>query len=115
MKIPSSFKKSIKNTFYDKEVEIYGEPTAKDDGQGFITQEATATGETFKGNVQFDNFEELKTDYGLTEKVDIAISTDYELSAGSIIGYGGILYKVSRILERDSHNLLTATKWVNQE
>lgn len=110
MRIPNKFKQVIKDTFYDKEVDLYN-VTTEADSQGFVRngEPATKTG-SFLGNVSFDKLDLVQEEYGITEDVDMTISTDEDVSLNQILSYGGRFYKVIRAIENDSHNLLIAQK-----
>ncbi len=110
MKIPNSFNKAIKETFYDKEIDIYTDEE-QDDGAGFVTRGVEPTGKIFYGNVQYSNLEQMQKDYGLSEQVDIVISTSETIQAGSVVGYDGRLFKIIKAIPNDSHNLLIGTVW----
>ena len=103
MKIPNSFKKGIKSTFYDKEILTY--TTESDNSEGWVTNEATEDS-SFTGNVRFDKLEELREEYGIKEDIAIAITTDYDISIGNVIGYQDKLYRIVSQIESDSHYLL---------
>jgi hypothetical protein len=99
--------------FYDKEVEVYSYENDVDE-EGWARQEAEPTGNTFKANVWFDKLEELRQDYGISDEVDIAISTHEELLLGSIVGYKGRIYKVVKAMPFDSYYLLLGKEWSSQ-
>jgi hypothetical protein len=113
MIIPNSFNKAIKETFYDKVI-TKCTLAPKDDGQGFKYQQATATANTFNGNVQFKDLGILQRDYGIADAIDIAITTDESISAGAVLKYGNVFYKVIKAIPKDSHNLLIGNLYDNR-
>jgi hypothetical protein len=110
LKIPNSFKQGIANTFYDKELILYTSSEVVDD-EGWARVEEAETTDSFYGNVRFDNLAQLQEDYGLKEVIDIAVTTSEDVEVGSVVEYGGVLYKVSKAIPFDSHNLLVGNIW----
>lgn len=110
MKIPSSFENAIAKTFYDKEFILYSTSEVVDD-EGWGAVDATATSETFLGNIQFSNLGQVQETYGLQEEIDATVTTDEEIEIGQVFGYDGHLYKVFTSIPNDSHNLLIVQKW----
>lgn len=113
MKIPASFKKNIKNTFYDKEIDVYEQTEVNN--SGWITIELTDTETPFFGNVQFKNLGQIQEDYGIREDIDVAISTDADIDLNTIVKYNDRYYKVIQAIPSDSHNLLIGKVWEEQE
>lgn len=111
MKIPTNFKPTIAAVFYDKTVTVYSTIDTKD-AVGWARKAGTTvvTG-TFKGNVNFSKLEKIQEDYGISEKIDIVITTDEDVELETILGYRGKQYKVIRSIPFDTHNLLFAQKW----
>ena len=116
MIIPDSFKQSIANTFYDKEITKYTTEEVVDD-EGWVGMEETVVSDsnyvsgTFMGNVRFDNLAQIQEDYGLKEVVDIVVTTDEDIDVNSIIGYENVLYRVNKAIPFDSHKLLIGNIW----
>lgn len=110
MRIPNSFKTKIADTFYDKSIKILNYTEVVDD-EGWADASASTVSETFLGNVRFDNLAQIQQDYGLDEEIDIVITTDEDVSLGSILEYGGVEYRVTNSIPYDSHNLIMARKW----
>lgn len=114
MQIPESFKTKIKAVFYDKTITRYS-TVAEADSRGWTKKAGTTvTNGTFLGNLQFDNFEKIQELYGISESIDIAITTDAVVELEEILGYEGKQYKVFRKIEHDSHYLLLARKWLSK-
>jgi tryptophanase len=103
-------KQNISNIFYDKEIAEYTISDSVDD-EGYVTSSETSTGTTFKGNISFDNLEQVREKYGIDEDIDIRISTHEDKPLGTIVGYDNVLYKIVGRIPSDSHNLLLGTKW----
>lgn len=110
MKIPNSFTKSIADTFYDKTLTYYSTEGIVDD-DGWSRQSETATSNTFSGNVRFSNLAQLQEDYGIKEVIDIAVTTGDTVEVGSVVKYDDVLYKISKVIPFDSHNLLIGNIW----
>lgn len=110
MKEIKGFKKNIAKHFYDKTITLYTNSDSTD-SEGFVTKKATATANTFEGNVAFDNLEQARVDYGITEEVNIKISTHENTALGTIVKYNNVLYKIVGKIPSDSHNMLIGTKW----
>jgi len=109
LRIPDSFKQAIKDTFYDKEVITYTtEEVVDDEGWARLSESELSS---FSGNVRFDNLGQLQEDYGLKEVIDIVITTDEDIEVGTVLKYGDVLYKVSKAIPFDSHNLLVGNIW----
>lgn len=113
MKIPSSFKNKIAETFYDKSIKVLNKTNGVDD-EGWAGEETTTELETILGNVRFDNLAQVQEDYGLEENVDITVTTNSTVGLGEIIEYEGVEYKVINSIPYDSHNLLIGTKWLSK-
>lgn len=111
MYIPQIMKKQIARAFYDKEVEIL-EKTTNTDAEGGVTASSLDLINKFKGNVNFSNCKQIQEEYGLDYLIDLSITTDYDgLKHNDFIKYKDVVYNVTDIFERDSHNLVVATKW----
>ena len=109
MQIPDSFKEKIADTFYDNTISTYSsEEVVDDEGDAKIGTTALST---FEGNVNFSDLAKIQEDYGLTDKIDISITTDEDVDTGSIIGYDDITYMVVKSIPFDSHNLIVGKKW----
>lgn len=113
MELPEDFKNIIANTFYDKTLIIYSTESVKDD-EGFATSEATTTNTYILGNVRFDKLDKVALDYGITDKIDMTVTTNDVIDAGTILGYGNNKYKVLRSIPFDSHYLLIASLWLQK-
>ncbi len=111
MKIPELFKKTIADTFYDKQVLILDSHTALDEEGGFIEGALEQKG-SFVGNVSFSNFKALKEQYGIEKQIDIVITTDCDkVQLADLISYKGIIYEITERIVSDSHIMVVGTKW----
>lgn len=110
MEISDEFKNNISNFFYDKTFTVYSKEADVDE-EGFVSNDVEATSETFKGNVAFDNLEQMREDYGIKEEVNIKISTHKDIALGTVIGYENALYKIVGKIPSDSHIILLGQKW----
>ena len=104
MKIPVTFQAKIKETFYDKELALYTVSTTTDN-EGFVSESLTKV-DTFLGNVQFGNLEQYREEFGLEEKIDVSITTDYQVQVNDIVEYRGVWYRIIKSIPYDSHFLL---------
>lgn len=109
MKIPTSFTSAISNTFYDKTVTKYATSTTTD-SEGFVRKTVGNTS-TFLGNVRMDNLNKLQEDYGIKQEINLAITTNADLTTNDVLSYDGIKYDVVGVFEFDSHNLILCRKW----
>lgn len=111
MYIPNSFKKVIKNTFYDKKVEILSKESMLD-AEGGFNMRGLDTINSFYGNVSFSNFKKLQEDYGLKYDINISITTDYDgLKINDLIRYKDKIYNITDLIESDSHILIVGALW----
>jgi len=114
MNIPQSFKDAIADTFYDKTITRYSTQDTKDAHGHQAKAGTTVTNGSFMGNVHFDNFEKIQKQYGITEEIEIAITTADVIPQNEIIGYDGKQYMVFKVIKTDSHYLLVAKKWLSK-
>ena len=106
MLITPQFKAIISSTFYDKTFTVATrEETVDAEGGVVIT---TGTPRTLKGNVQYSLNERLREIYGITEQVDLAITTDQTVAKNDKLTYDGRDYVVTSFVKSDSHNLIVA-------
>lgn len=111
MKIPNSFRKSISEMFYDKEIEIMSSTNTLDEEGGAAFSETTKS--SFKGNVNFNNLEVVNKEYGLDKEIDIVITTDVgvKITVGDKLKYKGVNYRVVKAPIYDSHLLIIGELW----
>ena len=110
MLLPSDFKDTVADTFYDKTVTKLDK--TQDSVDGWIQETGTASS-TFKANVQFDNLGTEQTDMGLTEQIDVSITTypDTDIAVNDLFEYDGITYKAMAVVTNDSHKRIAGEKW----
>jgi hypothetical protein len=111
MIIPDSFKKAIKDTFFDKTITRYSTTIVLDENRTARKSGTTVVSGSFLGNAHFDNFEQVQETYGIKDKIDMTITSDVEIPRDEIIGYYGKQYKVFEVIPNDSHYLLVCKKW----
>lgn len=110
MTIPESFTNNIAGQFYDKTILLYDDDEVTEaDGK---THQSVTTSSSFVGNVQFSRLGKFMEDYGLTEKIDISITSLEDVTPGRIIGYDGKYYRVEQVIDNDSHNLILGSQWM---
>jgi hypothetical protein len=113
LEISKGFKQNIAKYFFDKEIALYdSEVNTADDG--WTSKSELEELSTFEGNVQFNNFELVRETYGISEDIDITISTHEDIEIGSIVGFNEVLYNIYKVLPHDSHNLLIGKKWLSE-
>lgn len=114
MKIPDSFKKAQLKVFQDKTITRYNVGTTTN-AIGEVKKDSVATIGTYKGNVHFDNFEQVQEEHGIRENIDMTVTTQQTgLAIGEIHGYGGKMYEIFKVIPNDSHYLLVARKWLSK-
>lgn len=106
MLIPAQFKAIISSTFYDKTFTVAIRTSTTDAEGGVVI--TTGTSRILKGNVQYSLNERLREIYGITEQVDLAITTDQTVDKNDKLTYGGKDYVVTSFRKADSHNLIVA-------
>lgn len=110
MKLPSNFKDNIAKHFYDKEITLYATEDSVDE-EGWAGVSETATQVKVMGNVNFNNLDAIREDYGIDERIDVTITVHEEIGLNTVVKYDDVLYKIVKAIPSDSHNLLVGTKW----
>lgn len=112
MLFPEAAKAAISKTFYDKEVSILAK-TETIDSEGGVVKAGETVKSTFKGNVRFVLLEEVQSELGLTEEIDIAITCDTytDVKVDDFLSYKGVKYVALGVLPRDSHIMIAGKKW----
>lgn len=105
MLVDKSFKEAIANVFYDKELTLYEVAVVKDD-DGSTRREISQIETTIKGNVRFNDLARVQQDYGISEVIDVAITTQDGVDSGAVLEYSGRLFEIIKVIPFDSHNLL---------
>lgn len=108
MLIPTQFSAIISKTFYDKTFTV-ATRTQTVDSEGGVVITAGKTS-TLKGNVRTSLDEKVREIYGITEQVDLAITTDATADKNDQLAYDGKNYIVDSCYKSDSHNLIVARK-----
>ena len=106
MLIPTQFPAIISKTFYDKTFTV-ATRTQTVDSEGGVAQ-SIGTPRTLKGNVQYSLNERLREIYGISEQVDLAITTDQTVDKNDQLTYESKDYVVTSFIKKDSHNLIVA-------
>ena len=106
MLITPQFKAIISKTFYDKTFTVAAR-TQTVDSEGGVVQ-SIGTPRTLKGNVQYSLNERLREIYGISEQVDLAITTDQTVDKNDQLTYESKDYVVTSFIKKDSHNLIVA-------
>lgn len=88
MKIPDLFKKTIQDTFYDKDIEIWSSGTIKDEEGSTIGTGKKEKLDEFKGNFQFTTKEYIQQEYGKEIEANAIITCEQTLAKeGDILVY----------------------------
>lgn len=116
MKLPSDFKKSISDRFYDKEILRIGE-TQVVEADGAVKRNYDNVTGSFMGNVRLMNFQEIQKDYGLDYEIDVAITCDTSILivVDELVEYNNVRYRVTDVLPFDSHKMIVGKKWQAQQ
>lgn len=112
MLIHEKHKKAIADAFYDKVISILGTTTVTETN-GAVRKNTSAVVGTFKGNVRYTNFTQIKEQFGIGYEINVAISTltDTAVQTGDAIEYAGVKYRVADVFPFDSHKLIVGQKW----
>ena len=108
MLITPQFKAIISKTFYDKTFTVATRTSTTDTEGGVVI--TAGTPRTLKGNVRTSLDEKVREIYGITEQVDLAITTDATADKNDQLAYDGKNYIVDGCYKSDSHNLIVARK-----
>lgn len=109
MQIPNLFKEVIKNTFYDKEIDIYETIEKTGEELDTIRTKGNLKEEKIPCNVHFIGNEVAKKDYGLNIEASIMITCDKTVAQMTdILAYLGQDYIITGKLTSDSHTKLFA-------
>lgn len=107
MKIPELFKQTIKDTFYDKKIEIYSSGTITDDEGAIIGTGKKRLIDSFDGNFQFSTREYIQKEYGQEIEANAIVTCDKTVAKiGDILVYNGNDYTIKSIISSDSHTTL---------
>ena len=115
MEIPTGFKTKIANTFYDKTIGVVSRTTTTE-ADGAVNTSDGAVNSTFKGNARMVNMREVQEEFGLDYQIDISISTATGTTVviGDIIEYNDQKFRVTDVIDTDSHKTIVGVKWRTQ-
>jgi len=112
LRITDDFKNKIAEAFYDKTITVHSQSSTVDD-EGFVSVDSQSTSTEVSCNVRFNDLAKIQVDYGIKDKIDIAITTDpdAEIELNDVIEYESTTFKVVQAIPFDSHKLIIAKKW----
>lgn len=112
MLFPDNAKAIIASTFYDKDVDVMTK-TSVVDAEGGYKKSISTKVSTFKANVCYTNYGEIKDDLGSILEVDLKITcpTETAVEVDNFLQYEAVNYVVTDVFKRDSHKLLYCKKW----
>jgi hypothetical protein len=104
MQIPDLFKKAIKDTFYDKEIEIWSSGEVTDDEGATIGSGKKEKIDSFSGNFQFKTREYIQQEYGKEIEANAIVTCEETIAQiGDILVYNGKDYIIQSNPVSDSH------------
>lgn len=107
MKIPDLFKQTIKDTFYDKKIEIWSSGTIVDDEGAIFGSGKKKMIDSFDGNFQFSTREYIQQEYGKEIEANAIVTCDKTVAQiGDILIYNGNDYTIKSKITADSHTTL---------
>lgn len=107
MQISDLFKQVIKDTFYDKDIEIWTKRTIKDEEGSIIGEGKQDKIDEFKGNFQFTTKEYIQQEYGKEIEANAMVTCDKTIAQiGNILVYNGDNYTIKSKITGDSHTIL---------
>lgn len=109
MQIPNIFKETIKNTFYDKKIEIWSFGTTKDEEGAVIGNGKKDKIDELICNFQFATKEYIKQQYGMEIEANAVVTCDETVAKiGDILVYNENDYTIKSIVPSDSHITILA-------
>lgn len=107
MEIPELFKQVIKDTFYDKKIEIWSSGTITDDEGATIGNGKKEKIDAFDGNFQFSTREYIQQEYGKEIEANAIVTCEKTVAQiGDILVYNSKDYIIKSIVLSDSHNTI---------
>ena len=104
MQIPNLFKEVIKDTFYDKKIEIWSSGEIKDDEGAVIGNGKLDKLDSFNGNFQFSSREYIQQEYGRDIEANAIVTCESTVAEiGNIVIYDEKEYTVKSKVPSDSH------------
>lgn len=113
MQIPELFKQVIKDTFYDKKIEIWSSGTITDDEGAITGSGKKELLDSFDGNFQFSTREYIQKEYGQEIEASAIVTCDTTIAKeGDILIYAD-MKPSNLLLSRYSNEELE--KYTNEE
>ena len=107
MQISNLFKEVIKNTFYDKKIEIWKSGTVIDDEGAVIGNGKETLIEEIECNFQFQTIEKIQQEYGNEIEANALITCETtKAKIGDIAFYNNEDYLIKSKIVSDSHTTL---------
>lgn len=107
MQISDLFKQAIKDTFYDKKIEIWTSGTTIDDEGAIIGDGKKEKIDSFDGNFQYSTKEYIQQEYGKEIEANAIVTCDETIAKiGDILVYNGKDYIIKANPKFDSHTTL---------
>lgn len=107
MKISNLFKEVIKNTFYDKKVEIWTAGDLVDDEGAVVESGKKECVETLNCNFQFQTREYIQQEYGKEIEANAIVTCDETVAKiGDIVFCNNVEYCIKSKIVSDSHTVL---------
>ena len=107
MQISNLFKEAIKNTFYDKKVEIWTSGTIVDDEGAVVENGKETLVETLVCNFQFKTREKIQQEYGNEIEANAIVTCEVtKAKIGDIAFYNNEEYYIKSKIVSDSHTTL---------
>ena len=109
MKISNFFKNIIKDTFYDKKIDVYSSIEVLGEELDTIITKGELKIQNLDCNVQNTSNDIVQREYGLTIEANIMVSCDgQDVKNTDIIIYNQVDYIVTGVLLFDSHTKIFA-------
>lgn len=107
MQISDLFKQTIKNTFYDKKIEIWTSGTITDDEGAVIGNGKKDKIDEFDGNFQFKTREYIQKEYGMEIEANAIVTCDNTVAEiRNMLVYNNKEYTIKSLIVSDSHTTL---------
>lgn len=104
MQIPNLFKEVIKDTFYDKKIEIWSSGQVTDDEGAVVGNGKLEKLDSFDGNFQFGSREYIQQEYGRDIEANAIVTCESTVAKiGDILVYDGKEYTIKSKVPSDSH------------
>lgn len=112
MLFPKEAITTIEKTFYDKTVTKVEVSNALD-AEGGLVKGEPKDGDSFLGNVRFNDLGVVVSELGLSESIDICITcpVSVAMELGGLFRYDDVVYQATNVVPSDSHLTITGKKW----